>query len=213
MRVDSGGHGLKTKGSKLDIMAHLKRSIVRVNADRNYFAHALLIAIAKVQDELNYEAYRKGRKIHPVVQRLLDTSCIDLSSGGGIPELESFQDHFRYQYNIAVYRGLKCDSIYFEGQVDAPKRLNLLLDETDRHYHVINSLSGAMALRYVCHACGKRCRRDRTHGCDQICSDYKGSSPCIFAGTRVHCNDCGRHFRSQTSFDNTSLQIKNFFLR
>jgi hypothetical protein len=98
--VGFGGNGLKSKVRQLDTMAHLKKSIVRANADKNYLAHALLIAIAKVQNDPNYAAYRKGRKIRPEVQRLLETTDIDLSSGGGIPELERFRDHFRAQYKI-----------------------------------------------------------------------------------------------------------------
>jgi hypothetical protein len=198
--VGFGGNGLKSKGRQLDILAHLKRSIVRVNADENCLAHALAISIPKVENDPNYNSYRRGYKIRPEVQRLLETTGIDLSSGGGIPELERFQDHFRGQYKI-VYGGLNCDSIYFEGQVDAPKILNLL-DDTNRHYHMISSLTGAMAKRFVCHAFGKGCKRDETHVCDHIGSDCKGSPPCIFAGTRVHCNDCGRHFTSQICFAN-----------
>jgi len=32
----------------------------------------------------------------------------------------------------------------FEGHVESNKRLNLLYDEVDRHYHVITNLPGAM---------------------------------------------------------------------
>jgi hypothetical protein len=45
-----------------------------------------------------------GRKIHNVVDNLATTG-IDLENGGGIPELENFQDHFG-QYKILVYTGL-----------------------------------------------------------------------------------------------------------
>jgi hypothetical protein len=187
---------------QLDTLAHVKKSILHVNADSNCLAHALVIAIAKVENDPDYNSYRRGYKIRPVVQRVLETIGIDLSNGGGIPELERFQDHFRDQYKIVVYGGLNCDSIYFEGQVDAPKRLNLLLDEVNRHYRVINSLTGAMARRYICHACGKGCETDLTHECDQICRDCKGSPPCKFAGTHVPCTSCNRYFRSQTCFNN-----------
>jgi hypothetical protein len=73
--------------------------------------------------------------------------------GGGIPELKRLQDHFG-QYKIVVYTGLNCDSIMFEGQVEKSYRINLLYDDTARHYHVIGSLTGAMAKRFVCKACG-----------------------------------------------------------
>jgi hypothetical protein len=55
----------------------------------------------------------------------------DLSKGGWIPELHRFQEHFRDGCKIVVYGGQKCDSIFFEERVDAPKRINLVFDEID----------------------------------------------------------------------------------
>jgi len=72
-----------------------------------------------------------------------------LTNGGGIPELIRFQEHF-YDYKIVFYDGLHCDTILFEGQVESTKRINLLYDDINQHYHVITNLTGAMAKRYVC---------------------------------------------------------------
>ena len=47
-----------------------------------------------------------------------------------------------------MYHGLSCDNIMFEGQVDSAKRLNIMYDEVERHYHVIINLTGAMPIRY-----------------------------------------------------------------
>ena len=110
----------------------------------------------------NYNSYRRGYKIRPAVQNLLETTGIDLTNGAGIPELDRFQEYFS-EYKIVVYRGLNCDSIMFEGRVESPKRLNLLYDDVHKHYHVIASLTGAMARRYVCRVCNKGFRRDVTH--------------------------------------------------
>jgi hypothetical protein len=104
----------KSKGRSLDIMAHLKRSIVQVKAETNCLAHALPIAKARVDNDPNYNSYRKGRKILHAVQQILETMGINLDNGGGgIPELAKFQDHFN-DYKIVVYTGLYCDSIMFE---------------------------------------------------------------------------------------------------
>jgi hypothetical protein len=107
-------------------------------------AHDLIIAIAKVTNDTEYKSYRYGRKIRPVVSHLLETTGINLENGARIPELIWFQDHFR-QYKIVVYEGLNCDSIMFEGQVDASERLILLYYDVTRHYHVIGNLTGAIA--------------------------------------------------------------------
>jgi len=98
--------------------------------------------------------YRQGRKIRPVVEALMQQTGIDLTSGGGITELNHFQEHSR-DYKIVVYQGLVCDDIVYEGQEDTSKHLNLLYDDVERYCHVITNLTGAMAKRYVCSACHK----------------------------------------------------------
>jgi len=67
MPVGYGRCALKSRGRPLSVMAHLKRSIVEVKAEQNCLAHALVITIAKVDNDPNYKAYRHGRKIRPVV--------------------------------------------------------------------------------------------------------------------------------------------------
>ena len=122
------GNGIKTIGRTTSVMAHLKTSIVRVKSETNCLAHALIIAVARATKDPNYKAYMMGRKIYPRVDQLLATTGISLDNGGGIPELERLQDHFRH-YKMVVYTWLNCDDIIFEGRVDAVERLNLLYDE------------------------------------------------------------------------------------
>ena len=100
------------------------------------------MAIARLEKDLNYQSYRKGNKIRPVVARLIEATGIDLTNGGGIPELVKFQEHFD-DYKIVVYDGLRCDNIIFQGQTGSSKRINLLFDDVIRHYHVITNLTGA----------------------------------------------------------------------
>jgi hypothetical protein len=40
------------------VMAHLRRSIVEVHAKENCLAHALVIAVARVTTDPNYQSYR-----------------------------------------------------------------------------------------------------------------------------------------------------------
>ena len=106
---------IKNRGRPLSVMAQLKRSVVEVKASENCLAHALLIPIAKAENNPDYKAYGQGRKIRPVVQKLLAKIGIDLSGGGGIPELIKFQEQFR-EYKITVHQGLACEDM-FEVQV------------------------------------------------------------------------------------------------
>ena len=194
-------HALKSMVRPFSTMAHLKKSIVEVKTEENCLAHALVIAIAKVENDPNYKAYSKDRKIRHAVQTLLDATGIDLSNGGWIPELMRFQEHFR-QYKIVVYHGLSCDDIMFEGQVVSSKRLNILYDDVKWHYYVTVKLTAAMAKKYVCKVCNKACTSDVTHVCDQTCSDCMACPPCAFAEVRIPCDDRHRHFRNPTCFAN-----------
>jgi len=123
---------LKSRGRPLFVMALLKICLVEVKAEENCSAHALVIAIAKVDKDPKYKAYIQGRKIRPVIQTLLETIGIDLSNSAGIPELVRFQEYF-WEYKIVIYHGLKCEDVVFEWQVDAIKRNNLLYDDVERH--------------------------------------------------------------------------------
>ena len=76
---------LKTLGRPFSIMAYLKRSIVEVKAEENCLAHALIIEISRLNNDSNYNSYRRGYKIRPVVQNLLETVGMNLDRGG--PEL------------------------------------------------------------------------------------------------------------------------------
>ena len=83
MSVGFGRDGIKQKGRPLATMVQLKRSIVEVGAEENCLEHALIIAIARLNNDPNYTSYRKGCKIRPVVHRLLEKTGIDLKNGGG----------------------------------------------------------------------------------------------------------------------------------
>ena len=198
------GRGIKTMGRQLSVTAHIKKSIVEVKTESNCLAWALIIAIARVENDSNYKSYRDGWKIRPVVRNLLETKGIDLTNGAGLPKIAKFQEHFR-EYKIVVYQGLSCDNM-FAGHVESNKRLNLLYDDVERHYHVITNLTGDMAKKYVCKACGKSCRSDTAHNCDQTCSACMTSLPCAFEGIRIPCDECNRHFRSQNCYDNHKIR-------
>ena len=71
-------------GRPFSVIAHLKSSIVEVKAEENCLAHALIIPIVRVEIDPNY---RKGRKIRPIVQALLQQTGFDLTNGRGSPNL------------------------------------------------------------------------------------------------------------------------------
>jgi len=168
-----------------------------VKTGENCLAYALVKVIAKIENDPNYKAYINDRKIRHTFQTLLDATGIDLSNGGGIPELMRFQEHFR-QNKIIVYHGLSCNDIMFEGQVDTSRRLNILYDDVECHYYVTVKLTASMAKKYVCKGCNKACTSDVTNVCVQTCSACMSCPPCAFAEVRIPCGDCHRRFRNTT---------------
>jgi hypothetical protein len=203
-----GTRSIKSRGRPLSVMPHLKRSVVEVKASENCVAHSIIIAMAKLENDHDYKAYVQGRKIRPVVQKLLAKTGLNLSEGRGIPELLKFQEHFR-QYKITVYRGLAYEDIIFEGQVDSSKRINLLYDDVEQHYHVIVNITGGVAKKYVCNACKISSASDANQRCEQTCSDCMASPPCVFTAVRIPCAEFNRHFRSQTCFANHKESTSN----
>ena len=115
-------HAIKCRGKLLPVISHLKRSVVEVRAEENCLTHALIIAIAKLDKDSIYAAFRKGRKKGHVVRTLFETTGIYLSNGAAIPEIVRFHEHIR-EYNVVVYHCLKCGNIMFVGKVDSAKNL------------------------------------------------------------------------------------------
>ena len=68
MPIGFGKSAVKIRCRPLSVMTHLKTSIVEVKAEENCLAHALVISIAKVENDPDYKAYRQGRKIRQVVK-------------------------------------------------------------------------------------------------------------------------------------------------
>ena len=121
------GHAVKTNGRQLSVMAHLKISIIELKAEQNFLAHALIIAIARLEKDSNYNSYRRGFRISPVVDHLLQRTGIDLTNGGGIRELTRFQEYYK-EYRIIVYGGLNCEDMIFDGVNESEKRIYLLYE-------------------------------------------------------------------------------------
>jgi hypothetical protein len=78
-----------------------------------------------------------------------------------------------------------------DGQVESEKKINLY-DNVTRHYHVINSVTGALARRFVCEGCNKECERGVMQRCQETCSDCMSVPPCSYAVVRIPCESCNR---------------------
>ena len=64
-------------------------------------AHALIIAMAKVNGDSKFKLYRDSKGLKETVEELLKASGVDLSNGGRFKELQQFQEHLS-DYKIIV---------------------------------------------------------------------------------------------------------------
>ncbi len=115
-------------------------------------AHALIIAMARVNCDPKYKSYRDGYKLHLTVDELLNASGVDLYNGEGLEELQQFQDYLS-DYKIIVYGGLSPDRLVFTGNSFSKKKLYLLYNADTGHYNVITNIKAAMAKKSICNAC------------------------------------------------------------
>ena len=68
----------KSKGRPLSVVAHVKCSVVEVKATENCLAHAIIIAIAKLENDANYKSYRDVYTVRFIVRTLQEgqvSSC------------------------------------------------------------------------------------------------------------------------------------------
>ena len=93
VRMPVGNGGVKTEGRFLAILSAIKTSIVVVKAAFLCLAHALVIAMAKVNSDSKNELYRHGKALKKLVEELLKVSGVDLSNGGDLEELQQFQEY------------------------------------------------------------------------------------------------------------------------
>ena len=110
---------VKSKGRPLSVMAYVKHSIINVKAETNCLAHALILAIARLTKDPNYDSDRKGCKIRPEVHHFLQTtgSICKMSEGS------TKSNNSKTTIQSTEYRGLNCEDIIFEGRVNLKRGL------------------------------------------------------------------------------------------
>lgn len=119
----------------------------------------------------------------------METSGVDLVSGGGFQELRQVLEHLS-GYHI-VFGVLNLDRVMFSRNSFSTKKLQLLYDRDNEHYNVITNLKGAMAKQYISNGCDTL--YDKTHKCDKDCSLCTATSQCTKDQTN-YCGTCNRRF-------------------
>ncbi|XP_054259393.1 uncharacterized protein LOC128984131 [Macrosteles quadrilineatus] len=181
-----------------------RRGIVVINnKDKLCLPRAIVVAMANVSKDPDYNAVRKDRANRQTIraQELVRRARVEMPEGGaGIPELEKFQRFLR-DYKIVVYNyDRKGRDVYFEGNVENPKfQINLLFH--NGHYNVINCLTAAFVCNYFCEACHVPYDHKREHRCSNICPQCQTiSPPCVVERGGVLCPKCNMTYKNQRCF-------------
>jgi hypothetical protein len=77
----------------LDVLSAIKKSIVVVKAAFLYLAGAIIIAMARVNNDPMHKSYRDGCGLHKPVEEFFNASGVDLSNDVGFEELQQFQQY------------------------------------------------------------------------------------------------------------------------
>ena len=133
-----------------------KRSVVRiVNNDNMCLARAIIVAIAKADDDPKYKTVTDIRyKLQGVRARLLL-----VSAGLGCNREVSLNDVYRLeeasQRQVVIFSSTRVNKPLYVGQ-QQDKRIYLyhtVLDDGTGHYDVITSITGCLGVKYFCHRC------------------------------------------------------------
>ncbi|XP_028393188.1 uncharacterized protein LOC114517600 [Dendronephthya gigantea] len=193
VEMPNGGTGNKRKEINLDKYLSNKRSIVRIkNSDKICLARALVVSIAKLENDQQYDNIRRSDKSTlqtRLAHELHEKSGVPVG-GCGLNEVKQFQTHLNeYQINIVSKEHQNC--IIFSGP-DKEKRIYLYLH--DNHYDVITSMPAFFARKRFCHTCKKGYDKLQDHLCGDTCKlCYSQNCPIV---SWVRCNDCNRYFKS-----------------
>ena len=203
--MPNGGSG--TKRSEINLEKHLikKNSIIRIqNTDEICLAWALVVAIAKIENDSQYISIKDSR--NPLQKRLayeLHERCEVPIACCGLDEVKLFQMYLS-DYQINIVSKEHQNSIIYSGP-DKEKHIYLFLH--DNHFDVITSMPAFFARKKYCHTCKKGYDKVIDHLCSDTCKLCRFPNCPIVSWTG--CVDCKRNFKSDACFNRHKEAIGN----
>ena len=205
VEMPNGGTG--TKRSEINLEKHLakKGSVIRIqNKDELCLARALVVSIAKIENDSRYKVIANHRN------SLQECLAHDLHQKAGVPigscgidQVKQFQAYLT-DYQINIVSKEHQNSIIFSGP-DKEKRIYLFLH--DNHFDVITSMPAFVARKKYCHTCKKGYDHVKHHLCGDTCKlCYFQNCPIV---SWTPCSDCNRFFKSQECFDRHKQNVGN----
>ena len=195
-----GTSNSRSKRTTLDIREYLKKkkSVITINnADNLCLARALIVAMAKIENDPKYRSIISP-KCHIQLQR-----AMDLHRAAGVPlglcgldEVKLFQAYLT-NYEITVISGDHDNSIIYPPEPG--DRQPIYLYYQNKHFDIITKMPGFLAVCYFCHKCRKTYSKTTDHVCPAMCKSCR-SYECVFEQW-LDCDECKRKFKSRACYD------------
>ena len=204
VKTPEGRGKSKLKRTTLNIRDHLKekKSVICINNTDDFcLARALVVSIARIENDPKYSHIRKSNR--PLQrERALDLHVAANVPLGpcGIDEVKLFQNYLS-NYQIIIVSGDHNNSIIYPPQppgTDEKPIISLYLHAN--HFDVITTLPGFLSRGYFCRRCHKSYSNTADHVCPDMCSSCRAFG-CVLEGDGIVCNECDRLFKTQACYD------------
>ena len=173
-----GASNGRSKRTIVNIREYLKKkSVITItNTDNLCLARALVVAIARIENDPKYHQIRdsKGRiqlqravNLHRAANVPLDL-C-------GLDEVKQFQEYLT-NYEITILSGDHGDSIIYPAEPGDKQPIYLYYH--NKHFDVITKMPGFLAISYFCHKCRKTYSNALDHMCPAMCKSCR-SFDCV----------------------------------
>ena len=190
----------KSKRTTLDIREYLKKkkSVITINNKDNLcLARALVVAIARIENDPKYDQIRRSDRYIQQERALQLHRAANVPLGlCGLDEVKLFQAYLT-NYEITIVSGDHDNSIIYPPEPGDKQPIYLYFQ--NKHFDVITKMPGFLAVCYFCHKCRKTYSNACDHMCPAMCKSCR-SFECVFEEW-IECNECERKFKSRACYD------------
>ena len=204
VEIPQGSGRRNFKRNIVNIREYLKKkqSVITINNKDNFcLARALVVGIAKIEKDPQYNQIRDARG------SIQFERALDLHQAANVPlrpcglnEVNLFQQHLT-NYQIIVVSGDHNNAIIYPSEPPGTdEKPTLALYYHNNHFDTITTLPGFLNRSYFCRRCHKAYSNTTDHVCPAMCGSCRRFG-CFLQGGGIVCNECDRMFKNQACYD------------